>query len=334
MASTTGWRVGGLVVLLVLLVVAILASVALGARSIPLSTTLDSLFGDATGRDADIIRSLRIPRTLLGIGAGIALGLGGAVLQALTRNPLADPGILGVNAGAAAAVVTAIAFGGIDSLLGNVWFGLIGAGLAMFAVYSLGGRGHSGATPVRLALAGTAVTFALTAYTNGIALLDTTTYDQYRYLVVGSLANATPASAAVILPLLAIGTVLALSLAWPLNAIALGEDTGRALGARIGLTRGLGMLAATILCGGATAAIGPVAFLGLTVPHIARAIGGPDQRWVLTYSLLLSPVLMLAADIVGRLVLNPAELQVAIVTPLVGAPLFVMLVRRRRIPQL
>ncbi|GAA1670967.1 FecCD family ABC transporter permease [Fodinicola feengrottensis] len=329
-----GIRLTGLLVGLTALGIVAIASIAIGARAIPLGVTLDSLFGGLTGRDAEIIRTLRIPRTLLGAEVGVALGLAGALMQALTRNPLADPGILGVTAGASAAVVTAIAFIGIASLSGYVWFALLGAAAAMVLVYTLANRGRGGATPVRLALAGTAITFALGAYVSGVSLLDTTTFDQFRFWVVGSLGAATYATVWQVTPFLLVGALLALSLVRPLNAIALGEDTSRALGAKVELTRGVGVVAITLMCGAATAAVGPIAFVGLTVPHIARAITGPDQRWVLPYSLVISPALLLAADVAGRWLGSPGELQVGIVTPLIGAPLFVWLVRGRRVPQL
>jgi iron complex transport system permease protein len=332
-AKKAHWRLLGLLIGLVVLALVLIASIAIGARAIPLGTTLDALFGGLQGRDAEIIRTLRIPRTLLGAEVGIALGVAGALMQALTRNPLADPGILGVTAGASAAVVTAIAFIGLSTLAGYVWFALGGAAIAMIVVYALANRG-GGATPVRLALAGTAVTFALTAYVSGVALLDTTTFDQFRFWAVGSLGAASYATLWQVTPFLVIGTLLALMLVRPLNAIALGEDTSRALGARVELTRSVGTVAITLMCGAATAAVGPIAFVGLTVPHIARAITGPDQRWVLPYTLVISPSLLLAADVAGRWLGSPGELQVGIVTPLIGAPLFIMLVRRRRISQL
>ena len=331
---TARWRAVGLLVCLAILALVVVASIAVGARAIPLGTTLDSLFGGLHGRDAEIIRTLRIPRTLLGAEVGVALGIAGALMQALTRNPLADPGILGVTAGASAAVVTAIAFVGVASLAGYVWFALAGAAAAMVVVYTLANRGRGGATPVRLALAGTAITFALYAYVSGVALLDTTTFDQFRFWVVGSLGASTYATVWQVTPFLLAGVVLALCLVRPLNAIALGEDASRALGAKVELTRGIGLLATTLMCGAATAAVGPIAFVGLTVPHIARAITGPDQRWVLPYSLLIAPTLLLAADVAGRWLGSPGELQVGIVTPLIGAPLFIMLVRGRRVPQL
>lgn len=325
----------GLVLCLAVLGFLVLLSLAVGSKQIPLHTVLDALFHyNPNAHDHIVVHELRIPRTLLGIGVGIALGVAGALMQALTRNPLADPGLLGVNAGAAAAVVVAIAYLGISSLTGYVWFAFIGAAIASGAVYLLGSRGRSGAAPVRLALAGMAIGAALTAFVSGITLTNTDVFDQYRFWAVGSLAGRDADVLLQVLPFLCIGVVLALLLAPALNAIALGDDTGRALGVRIGQARAVGALVITLLCGAATAAVGPVGFVGLTVPHVARAITGPDQRWVLPYSLVLSPILLLGSDIVGRVVARPGELEVGIVTALVGAPFFIAFVRRKRIAAL
>lgn len=324
----------GLALAVAVLVLVLLASIAFGARSIDLGTVWDALWHGGDSDAAAIVRELRVPRTLLGLGCGVALGLAGALMQALTRNPLADPGLLGVNAGASAAVVVSVAWLGVSSLTGYVWFAFAGAAIASVVVYALGSSGRSGATPVRLALAGTAITAALVAFTQAVTLTDVDTFDAWRYWSVGSLAGRDSDTLEMVAPFLIAGALLTALLARPLNALALGDDAGRALGAHIGRTRVIGALAITLLCGAATAAIGPIVFVGLTVPHIARAITGPDQRWVLAYSAVLAPVLLLGADVVGRLVSRPGELQVGIVTAFIGAPVFIALVRRKRIAQL
>jgi iron complex transport system permease protein len=333
-ARTTSFRALGLVAAIALLGLVVLLSVSVGSRSIPLDRVWDLVLHPDGSDDAIVVRDLRVPRTLLGILVGAALGLAGALMQALTRNPLADPGILGVNAGAAAAVVIAMAVtGGVGPEL-QVWFAFLGAGLATVVVYGVAARGRSGATPVRLALAGIALTFALYSVVQGITTLQPKVFDQYRYWSVGSLGGHDASQVGRIAPFVVVGVVLALALARPLNALALGDDVGRALGAGIARTRLLGALGVTLLCGAATAAAGPIGFVGLTVPHVARAITGPDQRWVLPYSMVLAPILLLGADIVGRVVARPGELQVAIVTAVLGAPVFIAIVRRRRIAQL
>nr|WP_231626320.1 iron chelate uptake ABC transporter family permease subunit [Streptomyces apocyni] len=322
----------GLLVSVGVLLVVVVASIAVGAKQIPVGDVWHGLF-QYTGTDNDVvIRDLRVPRTLLGLVVGSALGLAGAVLQALTRNPLADPGLLGINAGAAAAVVSGISFFGVSSLSGYVWFAFGGAAAVSVLVYVLGGV--RSATPVRLALAGTAATAALIGYINAVQLMDNVALDKMRFWTVGSLASASMDTLWQVLPFLAVGTLLALSLARPLNAMALGDDTARALGAGLNRTRALSMAAATLLCGAATAACGPIAFVGLMVPHLVRSFTGPDQRWILPYAAVLSPVLLLGSDVVARVVARPSELQVGIVTALIGGPLFIYLVRRRKLAQL
>lgn len=327
-------RIAGLPLCAVVLGAVVLASVAVGAKSIPIGDVVAGLLGDDGSESAAIVREVRVPRTLVGLAVGVALGLAGALMQALTRNPLADPGILGVEAGAAAAIVAAIALLGLAEAGVYVWFAFAGAAFASIVVYALGSHGRAAATPVRLALAGTAVTAALTAFTNAVILLDQRAFDQYRHWVVGSLAGRDLAILADVGPFLAAGVLIALALARPLNALALGDDSSRALGARVGRTRALGALSITLLCGGATAVAGPIVFVGLVVPHMARAVAGADQRWIVAYSALLAPILLLTADVIGRVVISPAELEVGTVTALIGAPVFIALVRRKRIAQL
>ncbi len=316
---------------LVILALVALASIAIGAKELSTGQVWHGLFQD-TGTYGDVVVGERISRTLLGLLAGAALGLAGAVLQALTRNPLADPGLLGINAGASAAVVTAITFFGVTSLSGYVWFAFAGAAAVGALVWFLGGS--RGATPVRLALAGTAISAALYGYLQAIMIMDNAALSKMRFWTVGSLASATDGTITQVLPFLVVGTVVALLLARPLNAMAMGDDTARALGANLNRTRALSMAAATVLCGAATAACGPIVFVGLMVPHVVRSFTGPDLRWILPYATLLSPVLLLGADVIGRMVARPAELQVGIVTAILGGPVFIFLVRRRRTAQL
>jgi iron complex transport system permease protein len=327
-------RLSGLLVLGGALALAVLASVAIGSRSIPLDRVWDVTWNGGDSEAAIIVHQLRLPRTVLGLLVGAALGVAGALMQAMTRNPLADPGLLGVSAGAAAAVVSATALLGITDPLAYVWFAFAGAAAGAIVVYGVGAAGRSGATPVRLALAGTAVSFTLLAYVQGVTLLERDALDQFRFWQVGTLGGHPASLNAQIAPFIAAGLLLALTLGRSLNAIGLGDEGGRAVGARPGRTRVLGAVAITLLCGAATAAAGPIVFVGLAVPHIARAITGPDHRWVIAYSLLLAPAALLAADVLGRVVQQPGELEVGIVTALAGAPVFIAIVRRRRIAHL
>jgi iron complex transport system permease protein len=328
-------RTAGLVALLGVLVVVAVLGVAVGARPIPLGTVLDALTAyDPASDEHLIVQTLRIPRTVLGIAVGVALGLAGAVMQGVSRNPLADPGILGINAGAAFAVVIAIYALGIGTLTGYVWFAFVGAAVAAIVVYGLGSLGREGPTPVKLALAGSALTALLTSLTTAVLLMDVQTLDQFRFWVVGSLAGRDAEIARQVLPFLASGAVLALVSARSLNALALGDDVARSLGQRVAVARALSALAVVLLTGAAVAAAGPIAFVGLAVPHVARAITGPDYRWVLPYSAVLAPILLLGADVIGRVVARPGELQAGIVTALLGAPFFIALVRRRKLAEL
>ncbi|MGW6569485.1 FecCD family ABC transporter permease [Streptomyces sp. NPDC054975] len=325
-------RAFGLVVGVVVLLLVCVLSIVVGAKPVPLGDVWHGLFQNTgTGNDV-IVHDVRVPRTLLGLLVGVALGLSGAVMQGLTRNPLAEPGLLGVNAGAAAAVVSAIAFLGITDVDAYVWFAFLGAAVVSVLVYVLGGS--RSATPVRLALAGTAATAALYGYVNAVQLLDSAALDRLRFWTVGSLASADMDTVRRVAPFILVGVALALLISRPLNAMEMGDDTARALGANLNRTRVLAMVAVTLMCGAATAACGPIVFLGLMVPYLVRALTGPDMRWILPYAAVLSPVLLLGSDVVGRLVARPAELQVGIVTALVGGPVFIHLVRRKRMAQL
>lgn len=328
-----GTRTAGLLVALALLALVCALSIAIGSRSIPLGDVWRLLGENDGSPEAVVVHDLRIPRTLIGLLVGAALGLAGALLQALTRNPLAEPGLLGINAGASAGVVVAIGFVGVGSLTGYVWFALAGAALSAAAVFLLGSVGRA-PTPDRQVLAGVAITAVLGAFVTAVLVSDRDAFDRFRFSDVGSLAERDAADVGRIAPFLVVGAVLALTLGRSLNALALGEEAGRALGANVRRTQVLGMLAVTLLCGAATAAVGPIWFVGLAVPHAARIVTGPDHRWVLAYSLVLAPALLLAADVLGRVLVRPSELDVGVVTAFLGAPVFLALARRRRIAQL
>jgi iron complex transport system permease protein len=328
-------RTFGLVAAFGLLLTVIIASLAVGTKPIPTGTVLEALIGyDPALEDHLIVHGLRMPRTIVGLLVGVALGLAGGVMQGVTRNPLADPGILGVSAGAALFVVIGIYWFGVATLTGYVWFSFAGAAVASLAVYALGSLGREGATPVKLALAGAAITAFLASITTTILLLDLATLDQFRFWAVGSIAGRDATIAAQLAPFIAVGALMALASGRVLNALALGDDVARSLGQRVGAARAFAALSVVLLVGAATAAAGPIGFVGLTVPHIARAITGPDYRWVLPYAAVLAATLLLASDILGRVVARPGELQVGIVTAVVGAPFFIALVRRRKLADL
>ena len=319
--------------MLLLLVVALclmgLLSLALGSRPIPLGRVVDVLFHDDGSEAATIVHALRLPRTVLAMAIGVALGIAGALMQGHTRNPLADPGLLGVEAGASCAVVIAIYSLHINDLAGYAWFALAGAGIAAAAVFAIGSS-RGGPDPVSLVLAGTAVSALLLAVTQAIVVRDSDTLDSYRFWVVGSASGRDLGVFWQVLPFLAVGLMLAALSTPGLNLLQLGDDVAASLGLTPWRQKALGVGAVMLLTGAATAACGPVGFVGLVVPHLARRVGGADYRWVIPYSGLFGGLLVTGADIVGRLVVKPAELQVGIVMALIGGPAFVLLVRRMR----
>jgi iron complex transport system permease protein len=329
------WRLLWLLVALGALVGVVLASIAIGSRQIPIGAVIDALTDPSSSNDEHVVvRSLRVPRTVAGLLVGAALGLAGAVMQGVTRNPLADPGLLGVSAGASFAVVLGISVLGVGSALGYIWFAFAGAAVASVVVYTLGAIGRGGATPVKLALAGAAVTSFLLSMTTAMLLMDQSTLDEYRFWAVGSIAGRDRDVITELAPFIVVGVLMALAAGPMLNSLALGDDVARSLGSRVGLARAFAAASVVLLVGAATALAGPVGFVGLTIPHVARAITGPDYRWVLAYSMVLAPILLLGSDVIGRVVARPGELQVGIVTAVVGAPFFVMLVRRRKLAEL
>ncbi|MCM2416960.1 iron ABC transporter permease [Streptomyces sp. RKAG293] len=316
-----------------------LLSIALGALSIPLDQVVRALLGHPSSRLIDnVVWTVRVPRTVLGLSVGAALGLSGALMQALTRNPLADPGVLGVSAGASFGIVVSVAVFGVGSLYGYVWFAFAGALATSVLVFLLGRSGRSGATPVKLALAGVAVTFLLFSLTNAIVLTDPDALDRYRFWSAGSLADRDSGVVLSILPFLAVGALLALATAPALNSLALGDDVAASLGRRLGLVRLQGVIAVMLLTGASVAVVGPVVFLGLVVPHVARILAqyaglGPDHRWLLPLSAALAPCLLLGADIIGRVVARPVEIQAGVLVAFIGGPFFIALVRRRKLAE-
>ncbi len=315
--------IGMLLLLLVL-------SIAVGSKDISLPVVLDAQVNNTGQGDAYVIWDMRIPRTVVGLAVGVALGVAGALIQALTRNPLADPGILGVNAGAAFFVALGVAVFGVTSVSGYVWFAFAGALLVTVAVYVIGSAGRGGADPVQLTLAGVALGAVLSGIVTAMVLLDPRAFDRMRNWNAGSIVGRGWDVLLPVVPFLVLGVLLAIVAVSSLNAIALGDDLAASLGANVTRTRILVIFAVTLLAGGATAVAGPIGFVGLMVPHIARWIVGPDQRWILAYTILLAPCLVLAADILGRVVIRPGEFPVGIVTAFVGAPVLILLVRRKR----
>lgn len=316
------------------LAVVTMLSLMLGARDIPPATVWQALTGADTSKDAAVVLTLRLPRTVLGLLAGVSLGVAGALIQAVTRNPLADPGILGVNAGSAFAVALGVGVLGVASPSGYVWFAFAGALVATVVVYFIGSAGRGPVSPVRITLAGVAIGAVLAGITTALVLADPEAFNLMRAWQAGSFADRGWGPVKVAQGFVLVGLALALYLGASLNAVALGDDLANALGAKVLRTRVLSLVAITLLAGAATAMAGPIAFVGLMIPHVARWIVGPDQRWIIGYSILLAPILALAADVLGRVMLPHGEMPVGVVTALLGAPVLIVLVRRQRASEL
>jgi len=315
--------------LLLLLILAMALSLLVGAKPLPASVIFDALSGTCQSADCTIVLDARLPRTLAGLLAGAALGLAGALMQTLTRNPLADPGILGVNAGASFAIVLGAALFGLSSPTEQLVMAFCGALAASLLVAFTGSQGGGQLSPVRLTLAGVALGAVLEGLSSGIALLNPDVWDQLRFWQAGSLDIRTLQPLQIVTIPVLIAAVIALFLSRALNSLSLGSDTATALGSRVARTQLIGLLTITVLCGSATAVVGPIAFIGLMMPHMARWLVGADHRWSLPVTLLATPVLLLFADIIGR-VLVPGELRVSVVSAFIGAPVLIFLVRRKR----
>ncbi|GAA5542048.1 MULTISPECIES: iron chelate uptake ABC transporter family permease subunit [Brucella] len=324
--TSKGWVLSASVLLLCFMAT---LSLLVGTRPIAPASVLNALIAyDPNLPDHIIIHDYRLPRTLLGLLCGAAFAMSGALIQAATRNPLADPGLLGVNAGAAFFVTVAIGMFGFHSLNAYVLAALAGAISATLFVYILGGTGREGATPVRLVLAGVALSAVLAGITSSITLLNPRAFDTMRFWAIGSLAGRDMNVVTTVAPFMVIGMVLGLVASRPLNAVALGNELAQSLGADIHRARVLVVLSVTLLAGAATAAVGPISFVGLMVPHVVRWFTGPDQRWIIGMTIIFGPTLLLAADILGRLVVFPGELEAGIVTAFIGAPILILFARR------
>lgn len=308
-------------------------SVTVGTRDVGWTDISEALAGhaDTIGQAAVTVR---IPRTLLAVIAGAALGLAGAIMQGVTRNPLADPGILGVNMGASLAVVVAVAWFDISSNEAYIWTAILGAGCSALFVYTIGSLGRGRATPLKLALAGAATSVAFASMVIAVVLPRNDIAGGIRSWQIGGVGGATFERIMPVLPFLAAGFLISLLSARKLNSLALGDELAAGLGERVALARGIAALGAILLCGATTAVCGPIAFLGLVVPHLCRLLVGVDHRWLLPFSAIGGASLLVAADVVGRIVARPAELDVGIVTALIGAPFFIAIVRRQRVREL
>lgn len=320
----------GLLVGLGLLLLTMLTSIAFGAADISVGVVVEALLAfDPDNTQHLIIRTLRIPRALVAVLVGAALAVAGALMQGLTRNPLADPGLLGIESGAALGVVAAVAFLQINSLTLYALFAFGGAAITAAAVYALGSLGRGGPTPLKITIAGAAITALLSSFTTLLLLLNQRTLEEVRFWLAGSVAGRDLALLAQATPYLAVGLVIALALGRQITTIALGDDIAKGLGQNTAWVKGLAAVAVVLLAGGAVAVAGPIGFIGLVIPHAVRAFTGVDYRWVLPYAALAGAIFLLMADVAGRMVLRPMEMPVGVMTALSGGPFFIYLVRWR-----
>lgn len=323
------WLAVGLVVLALLAVL----SVAFGTRIVSFSDVFTALGGDTSGiAQAAVVK--RIPRTVLALMVGAALALSGATMQAVTRNPLADPGILGVSSGAALAVVSGIAFFGMSEPQAYIWVAIGGAALAAAFVYTVGSLGRDGATPLKLALAGAAISATFSSLVSAILLPRVDVLTSFRFWQIGGVGGATWERIGLILPFLLVGAAICFFSARGMNMLALGDDLAAGLGENVLRARLVSAVGAVVLCGAATAIAGPIGFVGLVVPHLCRLLVGTDLRWLLPFSAMTGAALLVAADVVGRVIARPQEIEVGIITAFIGAPFFIWIVRRQRVREL
>lgn len=323
-----------IILCLALLSIMAVFSISLGAKNIAFSKVVDVLLGnDPDSLEAAII-SQRIPRTVFGILAGGALGISGALMQSITRNPIADPSILGVNTGASLFVVAGIAFFNITVAYQYIWLGITGAGVTAVFVYSVASMGKDGATPLKLALSGSAVSIVLGSLVSTIMLPNNRVMEAFRFWQVGSIGSATWENIMLISPFLIVGFITSMFISGYLNNLALGDEAATALGTNVVMTRAIGALSSVLLCGATTALAGPIGFVGLIIPHIIRLIFGSEMSKMLPLSFLGSAILMLISDVIGRIISLPGETEVGIITAVLGAPVFILAIRKGRVKSL
>jgi iron complex transport system permease protein len=318
---------GGLLLGILILWLSFVASLSWGAADIAFKDIYQAFIDFDSSTNHLIIRTVRLPRSLIAMLVGASLAVAGAIMQGLTRNPLADPGILGVNAGAALAVVVSTFILGSSSLTIYAWYAFAGAAVSAIAVYFLGSLGRGGLTPFNLTIAGAALTAFISSITSGILILSQRTLEEIRFWLAGSVAGRDMNLLLQVLPYICVGLILAIALSRQITILSLGEDTARSLGQTTGLIKILAAISIILLAGASVAIAGPIGFVGLIVPHLVRFLVGVDYRWILPYSAILGATMMLIADICGRLIIQPSELPVGLVMPLIGAPFFIYLIR-------
>ena len=320
-----------LILLLLVLIFVSILSLSMGSKPLPFETVWQALTGVSSATFETAVVMERIPRTIFGIVAGAALALSGCVMQSITRNPIADPSILGINTGASLAVVIGISFFSISSAQQYIWLAFLGALVTAIFVYGIAIAGNGGATPMKLALAGAATSTALASLVNTVMLPNSQVMDQFRFWQTGSIGGASWHSISTVLPYLLIGFIVVMSLANTLEIMALGDEMASGLGVNTNRTRMIAAFGAVLLCGATTALAGPIGFVGLMVPHLVRMLVQTDTKTMFMLSGLGGSILLLVADIMGRIMAFPGELEVGIVTAILGAPVFILVIRRAKV---
>ena len=325
--SSNRIRTTGLILGIIVLIVAMVASVILGVTEVTIQSALDAYLNFDNSNQHIIIRTVRLPRALIAAAVGASLAIAGALMQALTRNPLASPAIFGVNAGAGFFIVIAVSFFSV-SITELTWFAFLGAGINSLAVYILGSSGREGLTPLKLTLSGAALTALFSSLTQGLLVVNEKTLDEVLFWLTGSVAGRELEVLQIIFPYLLIGWLGSFVMAKALDTLTMGEDIAKGLGQRILIVKILVALIVILLAGGSVAIAGPIGFIGIIIPHIARSLVGRDFRWLIPYCALLGAILLVLADISARFIIMPQEIPVGVMTAFIGTPFFVYIARR------
>jgi iron complex transport system permease protein len=318
----------GLIIAIFLLIILMCSSIVYGYTDTSWKTALDTFTHYNGSNEHIVIESIRLPRALIAAAVGASLAIAGALMQTLSKNPLASPGIFGINAGAGFAVVVAVSLFSVVSLQAFTWLAFLGAGVAAVSVYFIGSIGREGLTPMKLTLAGAAMSAMFSSFTQGLLVMDEAALEQVLFWLAGSVSGRKLESLTSVLPYLAIGWIGAILLATKMNVLAMGEDVAKGLGLNTGLVKIAIGIVVVLLAGGAVAISGPIGFIGIVIPHITRSIVGIDHRWVVPFSALLGAMLLLAADITARYILMPQEVPVGVMTAIIGTPFFIYIARR------
>jgi len=319
------------IICITILSIIAMLSLVVGVKIIPFSKVIAYMNHNDLDPITSAIITKRIPRTIFGILAGASLATSGALMQSITRNPIADPSILGVNTGASLFVVIGLAFFNITSANQYIWLSIVGAWLTAFFVYAIASMGKQGATPLKLALSGSAISIALGSFVSTIMLPNNQIMNSFRFWQVGSIGGASMESIKLLLPFFIIGFILSILISQSLDNLALGDELATSLGTNTLLIRILGAFAGVLLCGATTALAGPIGFIGLMVPHIIRSILGNNMKVVLVFSVLIGAIILLGSDIIGRVIGYPSETEVGIVTAILGAPVFITIIRHTKV---